>query len=174
MQQHPVVIATPVVATAVSPVASPVDSASVYRPMHLDRRSSRPILPSCDVHVTFAKTPCGRMRYENVQATTSNATASTTASSGDRATDHTIRYDTWVGYNSTWKYFKVLARAPCTHALVHSCTHACTLLASRCRCGRIRHAARTYASSVLNCALIRLSSIHARGSLATPSTQPLS
>ena len=37
---------------------------------------------------------------------------SPSSASGDRATDHTIRYDTWAGYNSTWKYFKVtLARA---------------------------------------------------------------
>ena len=57
MQQRPVVIATPVVATAVSPVASPVDSASVYRSKRLDRRSSRPIMPSCDVVGTARKVP---------------------------------------------------------------------------------------------------------------------
>ena len=42
-----------------------------------------------------------------MHATTSNAASASTTASGDRATDHTIRYDTWVGYNSTWKYFKV-------------------------------------------------------------------
>ena len=25
----------------------------------------------------------------------------------ERTTDHTIRFETWVGYNSTWKYFQV-------------------------------------------------------------------
>jgi len=75
MQRAAVVIATPVLATAVSPVASPVDSAS----------------------------------DDNVHATTSGAPTLSTASSGDHATDHTIRYDTWSGYNSTWKYFKMWA-----------------------------------------------------------------
>ena len=32
-----------------------------------------------------------------MHTTTSSATASSTTSSDDRATDHTIRYDTWVG-----------------------------------------------------------------------------
>ena len=60
-----------------------------------------------------------------MNATTSNAASASTTASGDRATDHTIRYDTWVSYNSTWKYFKVtLARA---HALMHSYTHALAL-----------------------------------------------
>ena len=33
----------------------------------------------------------------------------------DRVTEHTIRFETWVGYNSTWKYFKVRAscHVPC-------------------------------------------------------------
>ena len=53
--QSAAVIATPVVATAVSLVTSPVDSASVRRPKQLERRSACAILPSCDVHVTFAK-----------------------------------------------------------------------------------------------------------------------
>ena len=71
------------------------------------------------------------MRYENGQATTSNATASTTASSVNHTTDHTIRYDTWVGYNSTWKYFKV------TLALMHLYTlGTCTLLHSRLHASR--------------------------------------
>ena len=35
-----------------------------------------------------------------MHTTTSSATASSTTSSGDRATDHTIRYDTWIGYAS--------------------------------------------------------------------------
>ena len=51
---------------------------------------------------------------DNVHATTSSANALSTTSSGDRATDHTIEYDTWVGYNSTWKYFKV-----CWHVPMH-------------------------------------------------------
>ena len=38
MQRAAVVLATPVVATAVSPAASPVDPASVRRPKHLERR----------------------------------------------------------------------------------------------------------------------------------------
>ena len=63
-----------------------------------------------------------------MHANNSITVAASSTASVDRATDHTIRYDTWVGYNSTWKYFKVtLARA---HALMHSwhsCTHACTL-----------------------------------------------
>ena len=53
------------------------------------------------------------MQDDNVHATTSGATASLSSASGVHATDHTIRYDTWVGYNSTWKYFKV------TLALMH-------------------------------------------------------
>ena len=40
MQQRPIVRATPVVVTAVLPAASPVDSASVRRPKHLDRRGA--------------------------------------------------------------------------------------------------------------------------------------
>ena len=48
-----------------------------------------------------------------MHTTISNATASLSSASGDHATDHIIRYDTWVGYNSTWKYFKV------TLALMH-------------------------------------------------------
>ena len=43
MQRAAVVLATPVVAT-VSPVASPVDSASVRRPKHLVRRPKMPIM----------------------------------------------------------------------------------------------------------------------------------
>ena len=35
-----------------------------------------------------------------MHTTTSSATASSTTSSGNRATDHTIRYDTWIGYAS--------------------------------------------------------------------------
>ena len=58
----------------------------------------------------------------SVHANNSIAAASSTTASADRATDHTIRYDTWVGYNSTWKYFKVtLARA-----LMHLYTPALT------------------------------------------------
>ena len=45
----------------------------------------------------------------------------------DRVTEHTIRFETWVGYNSTWKYFKVRAscHVPCcsTPALLCSRTH---------------------------------------------------
>ena len=45
----------------------------------------------------------------------------------DRATDHTIRFETWVGYNSTSKYFKVRTscHVPCcsTPTLLCSRTH---------------------------------------------------
>ena len=64
--------------------------------------------PSCH-HVNFAKM---LEQDDNVHATTSSANALSTTSSGDRATDHTIEYDTWVGYNSTWKYFKVRWHVP--------------------------------------------------------------
>ena len=49
----------------------------------------------------------------------------------DRVTEHTIRFETWVGYNSTWKYFKVRAsyHVPCcyscTPVLTHSSYRAC-------------------------------------------------
>ena len=56
-----------------------------------------------------------------MHANNSISAASSTTASTDRATDHTIRYDTWSGYNSTWKYFKVLARA-----LMHLYTPALT------------------------------------------------
>ena len=46
----------------------------------------------------------------------------------DRVTEHTIRFETWVGYNSTWKYFKVRVscHVPCcsTPALLCSLTSA--------------------------------------------------
>ena len=47
LERAAVVLATPVVATAVSPAASPVDSTSVRRPKHLE---SRPKIPT--MHVT--------------------------------------------------------------------------------------------------------------------------
>ena len=51
-------------------------------------------------------------------------TSTTTASSSndiiERASDHTIEFETWVGYNSTWKYFKVNnASAKATRTLLH-------------------------------------------------------
>ena len=55
-----------------------------------------------------------------MHANNSIAAASLSSASVDRPTDHIIRYDTWVGYNSTWKYFKV------TLALMHLYTPALT------------------------------------------------
>ena len=61
--------------------------------------------------------------------------------SADRATDSLIRYDTWVGYNSTWKYFKVTL----AHGLMHLYTLGTHTLArvSLCRCGWTRPASRS-------------------------------
>ena len=39
----------------------------------------------------------------------SNNSIAAPSSLVERATDHTIRFETWVGYNSTWKHFKVRA-----------------------------------------------------------------
>ena len=54
--------------------------------------------------------------------TTNDTTASSSSSTDEssRSTDHTIRYDTWVGYNSTWKYFKVTL-----HVLMDSKSRPC-------------------------------------------------
>ena len=40
---------------------------------------------------------------------TTAAVAASSSSVVERTTDHTIAYETWSGYNSTWKYFKVRA-----------------------------------------------------------------
>ena len=47
---------------------------------------------------------------DGVHATNGTVAASPSSSLVERNTDHTIRFDTWVGYNSTWKYFKVRPR----------------------------------------------------------------
>ena len=57
--------------------------------------------------------------------TTNDATASPSSLVELATTDHTIRFETWVGYNSTWKHFKVRALTtscvPCSSA--HTCSH---------------------------------------------------
>ena len=44
----------------------------------------------------------------------------------DRAMEHTIRFETWVGYNSTFKYFKVRAsyHVPCCYSCTPVLTHS--------------------------------------------------
>ena len=44
----------------------------------------------------------------------------------ERTTDHTIRFETWVGYNSTFKYFKVRAsyHVPCCYSCTPVLTHS--------------------------------------------------
>ena len=61
---------------------------------------------------------------DSVHADISSATAPSSTASGDRTTDHIIRYDTWVGYNSTWKHFKVMLARVHSHTLVYSYTRA--------------------------------------------------
>merc|ERR1711964_142752 len=40
---------------------------------------------------------------------TVSTVAAPSATVAERTTDHTIRYETWTGYNSTWKFFKMWA-----------------------------------------------------------------
>ena len=56
----------------------------------------------------------------DVHVSTTDTAIAASPSLVERTTDHTIRFETWVGYNSTWKHFKVRA-APST-----CCSHCCS------------------------------------------------
>ena len=85
------------------------------------------------LHVTYVTFALAWQDHSPDVHTTNDTTASSSSSTDEssRSTDHTIRYDTWVGYNSTWKYFKVRAsyHVPCcyscTPVLTHSSYRAC-------------------------------------------------
>ena len=63
----------------------------------------------------------------------------------DRATEHTIRFETWVGYNSTWKYFQVRGASIYVQILSAMLTRT-RASSSPDRCGRTAAAARAVSS----------------------------
>ena len=117
---RPVVLATPV-AAAMPPAAAPAPSASVRG---LPKPTQPPITAARAVF-TCTTSRCWQDQLNVLQSDTAPQQQALTRVA-DRATEHTIRFETWVGYNSTWKYFKERARAATCHAalLLHSCAHA--------------------------------------------------
>ena len=119
---RPVVLATPV-ASAMPSAGAPAASASV-------RGLSKPIRPpvtSAPAVFTCTTSRCWQDQCMDVQPNDPAPQQETPTRVVDRVTEHTIRFETWVGYNSTWKYFKVRAscHVPCcsTPALLCSRTH---------------------------------------------------
>ena len=128
MAERSIVLATPVVASAMPSAASLVSPASVRQPP--DAFASAGARHRTIRQIVTYVFPLWQEQDEDVHATASTVPVSSASSMAERATDHIIRFETWTGYNSTWKYFKVMSRAhpSSTHPLtLHSHT-----LVSRC------------------------------------------
>ena len=130
---RPVVLATPV-ASAMPSAGAPAASASVSGPP----KPARPPVAATPAVFTCTTSRCWQDLLNVLQSDTAPQQQALTRVA-DRATEHTIRFETWVGYNSTWKYFKERARAATCHAalLLHSCAHA-LIVPCLCRCGWTR------------------------------------
>ena len=98
------------------------------RSTHTERRSRLQHLPR-DVCSAPAEC-CGRSKLPTPLPLRPQSPPSS-SSLVERTTDHMIQFDTWVGYNSTWKHFKVRAA---TALRVLSPSHCMPLLLSPTRC----------------------------------------
>ena len=107
---RPVVLATPV-SSAMPSAGAPAASASVSGPP----KPARPPVAATPAVFTCTTSRCWQDQCMDVQQSDPAPQQQAPTRVADRATEHTIRFETWVGYNSTFKYFKVRAscHVPC-------------------------------------------------------------